>query len=198
MSTTLIVLGLLLSAVIGFFLGRMHGMSHRSKELSDALEQKEEELDSLQGNVKEHFDETARLFSNLTEEYKGLYQHLAKGATQLSGKEFQMKISPSNITGALDVELDDQQVHEGEYHDTKKAQQPVDYVRSEDESSEAETQEETDGDTESSIEIINDASASDSNSDTAQNSSSDADRKHKTNYATQETSQEHPPGQHSI
>lgn len=221
MSTTLIVLGLLLSAVIGFFLGRMHGISHRSKELSEALEKKEDELNDLQGNVKEHFDETARLFSNLTEEYKGLYQHLAKGATELSGEEFQLKISPSNLAGVLDADLDNEQIHEGEFENPDKieAQQPVDYARA-DQPIETETElpltaeeveEKSTNPMESAGLDMTEASGytlegSTQESEAEQEEQSEGQSKeqsgddevNKTTYATQETSQEHPPGQQSI
>ncbi|WP_251358039.1 YhcB family protein [Kangiella sp. TOML190] len=92
MNTALITLGILIALVLGFFAGRWHGMSKRSKQLSDKLEQKEEELSELKSNVNEHFSETARLFTNLTEEYKSLYQHLAQGASKLSDESFKLAL----------------------------------------------------------------------------------------------------------
>lgn len=93
MNTALIALGILAALIGGFFAGRWHGMSHRSKQLSEELEQKEEELEKLKSGVDDHFSETARLFSNLTDEYKSLYKHLAKGATELSNETFKLALT---------------------------------------------------------------------------------------------------------
>ncbi len=93
MNTALVTIGFLIIAILAFFAGRWHGMSKRSKQLSEALEQKEEELADLKSNVNEHFSETARLFTNLTEEYKSLYQHLAKGANKLSDENFKLSLA---------------------------------------------------------------------------------------------------------
>lgn len=93
MSPVLSIILILAAAVAGFFIGRWHGLSTGSKELTNELESKDKELNDLKQGVNQHFDETARLFSNLTEEYKTLYQHLATGATTLSDKDFKLKLS---------------------------------------------------------------------------------------------------------
>ncbi|NVK20976.1 MAG: DUF1043 family protein [Kangiellaceae bacterium] len=108
MTTFLFILGLIGAAVGGFFFGRWHGMSHRSKEIAEQLEHKEQELDQLKSNVDEHFEHTAELFSNLTEEYKALYKHLAAGASKLSKKSFQLSITST----ANNSELIEQQIEE--------------------------------------------------------------------------------------
>lgn len=93
MSPVLSIILILAAATAGFFIGRWHGLSTGSKELTNELESKDKELNDLKQGVNQHFDETARLFSNLTEEYKTLYQHLATGATTLSDKDFTLKLS---------------------------------------------------------------------------------------------------------
>ncbi|PXF63330.1 ZapG family protein [Kangiella spongicola] len=93
MSAVLSIILIVLAAVVAFFVGRWHGLSTGSKELTQELESKDKELNELKSGVNEHFDETARLFSNLTEEYKTLYQHLATGANKLSDKDFKLKLS---------------------------------------------------------------------------------------------------------
>lgn len=98
MSSPLVIFLLLIIAVAAFFFGRWHGMSQRSKALSEELKAKDEELNSLKENVNRHFDETARLFSNVTEEYKLLYQHLASSANKLGNRKFELKLS-NNTTG---------------------------------------------------------------------------------------------------
>lgn len=112
MSSPLIIFLLLLIAVGAFFFGRWFGMSQHSKALSEELKAKDDELSSLRADVNQHFDETARLFSNVTEEYKALYQHLAASSNKLSNRKFDLKLS-SNTSGlpglgnAINKELDD-------------------------------------------------------------------------------------------
>lgn len=98
MSSPFIIFLLLIISVAAFFFGRWHGMSQRSKALSEELKAKDEELNSLKEDVNKHFDETARLFSNVTEEYKLLYQHLASSANKLGNRKFDLKLS-SNTSG---------------------------------------------------------------------------------------------------
>ena len=104
MSAVLSIILIVLAAVVAFFVGRWHGLSTGSKELTQELESKDKELDELKSGVNEHFDETARLFSNLTEEYKTLYQHLATGANKLSDKDFKLKLSAP--VGAAELSSD--------------------------------------------------------------------------------------------
>lgn len=98
MSSPFIIFLLLIIAVAAFFFGRWHGMSQRSKALSEELKAKDDELNALKEDVNKHFDETARLFSNVTEEYKLLYQHLASSANKLGNRKFELKLS-SNTSG---------------------------------------------------------------------------------------------------
>ncbi len=99
MSSPLIIFLLLIVAVGAFFFGRWHGMSQRTKALSEELKAKDDELNTLKEDVNKHFDETARLFSNVTEEYKMLYQHLASSSSKLSNRKFELKLSSN--TGTL-------------------------------------------------------------------------------------------------
>lgn len=98
MSSPLVIFLLLIVGAAAFFFGRWHGMSQRSKALSDELKAKDDELSTLKAEVNNHFDETARLFSNVTEEYKALYQHLAASSSKLSNRKFDLKLS-SNTSG---------------------------------------------------------------------------------------------------
>ncbi|GAA4363061.1 ZapG family protein [Kangiella marina] len=161
MSAVLTIVLILLAAVAAFFVGRWHGLSTGSKELTKELESKDKELEALKSGVNEHFDETARLFSNLTEEYKTLYQHLATGANTLSNKEFKLKLSAPVGAGALPSESSASQasatdVIDAEEHLSKEAsnKQATDSQQHEeesfirkDDSSDALEAEETDTDT---------------------------------------------------
>ena len=144
MNTALVTIGFFIVAILGFFVGRWHGMSHRSKELSEALEAKEEELSDLRTNVNEHFSETGRLFTNLTEEYKSLYQHLSRGASELSDESFQLSLAaPSDDPYSQNNTIIDQMnnaakaqasatIDEQDNNDIEKeVVQPVDYAQAE-------------------------------------------------------------------
>lgn len=112
MSSPLVIFLLILIAVGAFFFGRWFGTSQHSKALSEELKAKDDELNSLRADLNQHFDETARLFSNVTEEYKALYHHLATSSNKLSNRKFDLKLS-SNTSGlpgignAINKEFDD-------------------------------------------------------------------------------------------
>ncbi len=119
MSPVLSIILILIAAVAAFFIGRWHGLSTGTKELSKELESKDKELDELKSGVDEHFDETARLFSNLTEEYKAFYQHLASGANKLTKQEFKVKLSAPVGQEALPSEASAAEVIDAEEHLSK-------------------------------------------------------------------------------
>lgn len=119
MSPVVSIILILVAAVAAFFIGRWHGLSTGTKELTKELESKDKELDELKSGVDEHFDETARLFSNLTEEYKTLYQHLATGANKLSKREFKVKLSAPVGQDALPSEARAAEVIDAEEHLSK-------------------------------------------------------------------------------
>ncbi|AKE52673.1 ZapG family protein [Kangiella geojedonensis] len=120
MSPVLSIILILIAAVAAFFIGRWHGLSTGTKELTKELESKDKELDELKSGVDEHFDETARLFSNLTEEYKAFYQHLASGANKLTKQEFKVKLSAPVGQEALPSEASAAEVIDAEEHLSKE------------------------------------------------------------------------------
>lgn len=136
MSSPLIIFLLLIVAVGSFFFGRWHGMSQRTKALSEELKAKDDELNTLKEDVNKHFDETARLFSNFTEEYKMLYQHLASSSSKLSNRKFELKLSSNTGTLAglssplekeLNADVIDSEAKEIADYDSGP-QQPRDYA----------------------------------------------------------------------
>ena len=136
MSNLFIIVLLLIVGLITFFIGRWYGISKGSQTLSQELKTKEQELTDLKKQVSQHFDETARLFSNVTEEYKMLYQHLAKSASTLSDHKFELALkndSPelpglTNIATAQDNDkIIDSEAKEISDYDAGP-QQPRDYA----------------------------------------------------------------------
>lgn len=154
MNTTLMIISFVVIAILAFFFGRWQGMSSRSKELMEELEKKDEELSELKSNVDEHFSETARLFSNLTDEYKALYQHLAQGANKLSKAPFKMALTASTVDAIevdensteqtddnTNVEIDDnvnEQVSDEQVNDNKVEPSLDENIETEENTSESE------------------------------------------------------------
>lgn len=136
MSSPLVIFLLLIVGAAAFFFGLWHGKSQHSKALSEELKAKDDELSTLKAEVNNHFDETARLFSNVTEEYKALYQHLATSSSKLSNRKFDLKLSSNtsglpglsnNIDKAFDDSVIDSEARE--ISDYKSGpQQPRDYA----------------------------------------------------------------------
>ena len=68
--------GLLFSSVFG-------GATKRAKALENEVDNLRKEKEQYRKQVSEHFQKTAHLFQDMTEQYKVLYTHLADGAETL-------------------------------------------------------------------------------------------------------------------
>lgn len=62
------------------------------QDLEKKLQSSREELARYQEEVTGHFAETSQLVNNLTQSYKEVHEHLAKGALQLTNAEIGRKI----------------------------------------------------------------------------------------------------------
>jgi uncharacterized protein len=91
-------LPLLLIAALGlFFLGRWTGNgAARVRELKTELAAAQEEtqrvredLDGYKARVTDHFAETSQRLHDLTLQYRAVYDHLAKGASELCPEGFE-------------------------------------------------------------------------------------------------------------
>jgi uncharacterized membrane-anchored protein YhcB (DUF1043 family) len=73
--------------VIAFFIGRLTSKERKDKKrLEMELEQSREELKNYRSEVTSHFQETAHKVNALTENYRNVYEHLARGAQSLCNK----------------------------------------------------------------------------------------------------------------
>lgn len=75
---------LILGLVVGLLLGRRTspaGQKHR--EVERKLDQVLQDKKVYEDEVVEHFADTAKLLNNLTESYRDVHNHLAKGAATL-------------------------------------------------------------------------------------------------------------------
>jgi len=82
----------LIGLVIGYFWGRIQARTDSEKKqvLQEQLQQNRHELEDYRRNVTEHFNSTAQLMQQMTEQYKAVYQHLAKGAQTLTDGDAQL------------------------------------------------------------------------------------------------------------
>lgn len=79
-SAALFVVGL----GLGLLLGRsMSPAAQRHRETERKLDQVLQDKKAYEDEVVEHFTDTARLLNSLTERYRDVHNHLAKGASEL-------------------------------------------------------------------------------------------------------------------
>lgn len=75
--------------LIGYFMGRSKGDTSAPKvqELEDGIAQATQEMQDYRGQVTNHFEKTANLFNQLTNDYREVYEHLANSSEKLCGDQ---------------------------------------------------------------------------------------------------------------
>ena len=86
----------------------------RIKQLEEELDALHSEYDEYKENVHGHFNTTARLFHNLTDSYRDVYNHLAAGAQSLC---------PENISNQLSLIAENKDLLEDDSGDSAHAQE---------------------------------------------------------------------------
>jgi uncharacterized membrane-anchored protein YhcB (DUF1043 family) len=75
---------LILGLAIGMLLGRRTSTAgQKYREVERELDQVLQDKKAYEDEVVEHFSDTAKLLNNLTESYRDVHNHLAKGAAAL-------------------------------------------------------------------------------------------------------------------
>lgn len=76
-------------ALFGFVIGRSKGdvSAPKVRELEKSLHQANEEMRGYRAQVTAHFEKTATLFNQLTNDYREVYEHLANSSNTLCGAE---------------------------------------------------------------------------------------------------------------
>ncbi len=102
------LIALVAGALIGVLAYRLFAPSvRRADQVKSDLDATRDELRSYKENVNEHFDKTAELVNDLTQNYVKVYQHLAAGAQSLGdGKRFDnlLEQQPGKVAIAVDDE----------------------------------------------------------------------------------------------
>lgn len=81
------VIALAVGVVVGIFVGRLWVPPEHQKDLEQRLSSAKSELDTYQQDVAQHFMETSKRVGELTQSYRDLHEHLAKGALSLANTE---------------------------------------------------------------------------------------------------------------
>lgn len=71
----------------------------RVKALETKLQELSEEHENYKSSVHSHFNGTARLLNEMTDSYRNVYQHLAKGAQNLCPDYISSQLSLENLGG---------------------------------------------------------------------------------------------------
>jgi uncharacterized protein len=78
------LLGTVVGAAIGYFLNQhLHPTPRRNRELEEQLHALQEQHKHYRYDINAHFNKTASLLSHLTESYREVHNHLARGALDL-------------------------------------------------------------------------------------------------------------------
>ncbi len=83
---------LCIGGLLGAIISRTLIPPQLQKDLEDSLQSSRKELEKYQHDVAQHFADTSKLVSNLTQSYKDVHDHLAKGAIQLTNAEISKQI----------------------------------------------------------------------------------------------------------
>lgn len=78
--------------VLGALISRSLFPPEQQKLLEDSLSSTRAELEKYQHDVAQHFADTAALVNNLTQSYREVHEHLARGAVQLTSAEIGREI----------------------------------------------------------------------------------------------------------
>ena len=81
-----------IGGLLGAVISRTLLPPEMQKDLEHRLESSRGELEKYQQDVAQHFAETSQLVANLTQSYKEVHDHLARGAINLTNSEISKKI----------------------------------------------------------------------------------------------------------
>lgn len=100
-------LAIISGLVIGFLIGRLSAPGDRRYErLREERDDAHRELERMREQIDSHFGESARLFANLAQDYRALYEHFADSAGQLGLSEHERREILVSATKPLPSEAD--------------------------------------------------------------------------------------------
>lgn len=107
------IVALAVGVLIGFLMGKSGSSETQRKTLEDELNGSRAEMDRYKTEVTSHFEQTASLVNELTEQYRKVHQHLATGAQNLcpdqaAGRSLQSSLQPKLEKSTTEPEQSDQ------------------------------------------------------------------------------------------
>ena len=103
------IVALAVGVLIGFLMGKSGSSETQRKTLEEELNGSRAEMDRYKEEVTTHFEQTAALVNELTEQYRKVHQHLATGAQNLcpdqaAGRSLQSSLQPKLEKSASESE----------------------------------------------------------------------------------------------
>ena len=107
------IVALAVGVLIGFLMGKSGSSETQRKTLEEELKGSRAEMDRYKTEVTSHFEQTASLVNELTEQYRKVHQHLATGAQNLcpdqaAGRSLQSSLQPKLEKSTTEPEQSDQ------------------------------------------------------------------------------------------
>jgi len=98
---------LAVGALIGYLIGRSGDAEQQKRKLEEELTATRQEMDKYKQDVTSHFEQTASLVNELTDNYRKVHQHLASSAQALcpgqpAGSALKASLQPQQLVENLD------------------------------------------------------------------------------------------------
>ena len=110
---TAVLAAAILGAFIGFFISQKTGASlENQRQMENQFKDMQQQQENYQQEVSEHFVETAELLNQLTNSYRDVHNHLAKGAQKLAGDHINtdLELLPDGNSTTKPVELNPENI----------------------------------------------------------------------------------------
>jgi uncharacterized protein len=111
--STLVIIALIALAagtLIGIAVGRSWVPPAHQKALEQRLSSTQDELNNYQQEVAQHFIETSMRVSELTQSYRDLHEHLAKGAMKLTNTDIGRELLNAGVNNEAIADLEDMSI----------------------------------------------------------------------------------------
>ncbi|WP_168927421.1 YhcB family protein [Nitrincola alkalilacustris] len=97
---------LAVGALIGYLIGRSGDAEQQKRKLEEELTATRQEMDKYKKDVTSHFEQTASLVNELTDNYRKVHQHLASSAQTLcpgqpAGNALKAPLQPQQLVESL-------------------------------------------------------------------------------------------------
>ena len=93
--TVVAIIALLVGVLIGYLIARFAGPASQQKTIESELAEAKTKLDDYQRGVTEHFQNTAKIVADLSQNYRDLHDHLSRGASDLASPDISHEIQSS-------------------------------------------------------------------------------------------------------